>query len=563
MDQINRNWVYRACDELPFMPYDKAKTVYSTALHADPIDYWVISQLGLHDRFFFLTCILGRKDANRPWIYDRCREVEAEPDGCLDLWAREHYKSTVITFAGSLQEIAKGSDRYPELFGDKRDYDMTIGIFSHTRPIAKAFLNQIKLECENNPNLSILYPDIFWKNPKKEAPIWSLDNGIICKRKGNPKEATVEAWGLVDGQPTSKHFRLMIYDDVVTRESVTTPDQIIKTTEAWELSRNLSAQTEDDSPRRTWTIGTRYNFADTYAEMLKRKVWKARIYPATDNGTISGKPVLLSQADWDNKVKESSVSTIACQQLLNPIAGSEQEFKPEWLRPWEVRPETLNVAILVDPASSKHKESCNTAMPVIGIDAHFNKYLLDGFCHKMNLTERWENLRNLRNKWLRQPGVQVVMVGYEKYGMQADIEHFQMMMQLEKVSFPIQEVSWTRDHINAKDDRIRRLIPDHQNWRFFYPWEPDKAKNETDTKQMRELIDRGKGYLCAKPIRQKNEDGKIYNLFHYLVQSEYLFFPATTHKDLMDAMSRIYDLDINPPQAVKEGDTLPVYAGEP
>ena len=33
--------------------------------------------------------------------------------------------------------------------------------------------------------------------------MWSLDGGLVVKRKSNPKEATVEAWGLVDSQPTS------------------------------------------------------------------------------------------------------------------------------------------------------------------------------------------------------------------------------------------------------------------------------------------------------------------------------------------------------------------------
>jgi hypothetical protein len=70
---------------------------------------------------------------------------------------------------------------------------------------------------------------------------WSEDKGITVKRKSNPKESTIEAHGLVGGQPTSKHFSLLVYDDVVTLESVTSPEMIQKTTDAWAISLNLGA----------------------------------------------------------------------------------------------------------------------------------------------------------------------------------------------------------------------------------------------------------------------------------------------------------------------------------
>ena len=140
---------------------------------------------GGRDRYYLLVSILGRTDALHPWLYARCREVEADPDGYLDLWARGHYKSTIDTFAGLIQEILK-------------DQEITIGIFAHTRPIAKAFLIQIKLELETNRRLKLLYPDVLYADPKKESPAWS-ENGITVKRKGNPKERTIEAWGVVRG----------------------------------------------------------------------------------------------------------------------------------------------------------------------------------------------------------------------------------------------------------------------------------------------------------------------------------------------------------------------------
>ena len=194
-----------------------------------------LAALGRFDLFFLLWRLLRRSDVDRDWIFDRIREFEEKSDGFLDLWAREHYKSTIITFGATIQEILI-------------DPEITIGIFSHTRPIAKAFLRQIKLEFEGNELLKEVYPDVLWQFPRRDAPKWSEDEGIIVRRKSNPKESTVEAFGMVDGQPSSRHYRLVVYDDVVTRESVTTPDMIQKTTDAWELSLNLTASMHSDEP---------------------------------------------------------------------------------------------------------------------------------------------------------------------------------------------------------------------------------------------------------------------------------------------------------------------------
>ena len=52
-----------------------------------------------------------------------------------------------------------------------------------------------------------------------------FDIGLTCSFLG---AALGEAHGLVDGQPTSRHFRLRVYNDVVVPESVYTPEQIQK-----------------------------------------------------------------------------------------------------------------------------------------------------------------------------------------------------------------------------------------------------------------------------------------------------------------------------------------------
>ncbi len=144
------------------------------------------------DLYFLLRYVMGRKDVEHPWLIARIREVQNAPDGYIDLWARYHYKSTIITFALNIQDVlaSHGEDPLPKWNG----LEPTICIFSHTRPIAKAFLRQIRDELQNNQVLKELFPDVLYERPDRDSPRWSEDNGLLVKRKTTPREATFEAW---------------------------------------------------------------------------------------------------------------------------------------------------------------------------------------------------------------------------------------------------------------------------------------------------------------------------------------------------------------------------------
>ena len=517
------------------------------ALHLCPfdgiLDLWeayeqkygspVRRDLGLVDRYYLLVVLLHRPDALHPWLYERMREVESDPDGYLDLWAREHYKSTVITFAGIIQEIL-------------RDPEITIVIFSHTKPVARKFLLQIKQELETNIELVETYPDVLYADPRKQSPKWSEEKGIVVKRRSNPKEATLEAHGLIDGQPTGGHWTLRVYDDVVTPESVSTPEQVAKATAAWELSDNLGARSPGVDKARAWHVGTRYSFADTYQDILDRKALKPRIYPATDNGLPDGVPVLLTQAAWEDKKVTQGPSTIACQMLQNPAAGKEAMFNKEWLSFRDIRPSTLNVYIICDPASSKKKDSDNTAFAVVGVDASFNLWLLDGYRHKMNLRERWQALKGLRRKWMAQPGVQMVKCGYEKYGMQSDLEYFELEMERDGEAFEIVEVNWVSEGLQSKTDRVQRLVPFFLQRRFHMAMvcmrEVDGKMCPYETANQIKAKESGYGFRVFTPVKQRDQDGNLYSLNKGFLD-EYLFFPFSSKKDLIDAVSRIFDME--------------------
>ena len=513
-----------------------------------------LAYLGAVDRFYLLTNILQRYDALHPWLYDRTREVEDDPDGYLDLWAREHYKSTIITYAGAIQEIIN-------------DPEVTIGIFSHTQGIAKKFVGQIKREFEANIHVRALYPEICWIRPKSEAPVWS-ESAFTVRRKTNPKEATVEGWGVVDGQPTSKHFKLLNYDDIVTIENITTPEQVKKTTTAWELSTNLGAE-----EGRMWMVGTRYSYGDTYGDLISREVVRVRKYPATHNGKLEGKPVFMSEEGWETKKKRQR-STVAAQMLQDPLSGKDRMFEPEWFKPWYVRPSRLNIYILADPSRGRTAKSDNTAIAVIGIDVNGNKYLVDGFRHRMKLSQRWDHLKHLYQKWSRMPGVNFVKVGYERYGQQSDDEYFDERMKAEKISFAIHELAWPREGGQSKRDRVERLQPDIQYGSFRFPalvqangapslWRLDPEQGAIVFEQPRgelkvitEAKARGQGHLAAVPLMRKNENGEIYDLTRDLME-ELAYFPFGTRDDLCDAASRIYDIEANPAITGDEVPELP------
>jgi len=516
--------------------YDSVVKAYAEC-HRDPnIDDNFIRTLAQCDRFYLGVFICNRHDMLHPWIYERCREVERNKDNHLDLWARFHYKSTIITFLGCVQEILC-------------DPDITIGILSYSAKQAKPFLRQIMQEFEGNEKLQELFPDILWKNPKHQAPKWAENEGICVNRFANPKEQTVEAHGLVDGQPTGRHFSLIIYDDVVVQEAIGTPDQIKKTTTQWELSLNLGST---HNPRYQYA-GTRYAYGDTYGTILQRAAVKPRVHPATYNGQMDGEPVFLAQSRWEEIKKTTSTYTVACQQLLNPIVGSDVSFKQEWWNEWEVRPYTLNVYIMVDPAHSKKKESNRTAFAVVGVDANFNKYLLDGACHRMTLSEKWTTLKRLREKWKRAPGVREVKVGYERYGAQSDIDHFKAMMANDGSNFPIYELNWVGGGgSQSKKDRIQRLEPDLKDGSFFFPYPTD---DKMLTSYQQDFIERKQSFLVSKKIICIDEEKKTYDLTKWMKDNEYNLFP-TIHPDFLDALSRIYDMDPMPPRIANRGRSL-------
>jgi phage terminase large subunit-like protein len=146
-------------------------------------------------------------------------------------------------------------------------------------------------------------------------------------------------------------------------------------------------------------------------------------------------------------------------------------------------------------------------MWVVGLGPDRNYYILDGVRDRLNLTERAAHLFRLHRLYLP------TSVGYEKYGQQADIEHIKSRMNAEAYHFNIVPLGGPM----PKNDRIRRLVPLFETGRIYFPYRllrPD----------------------CEGGTRDLTDD---------FLSEEYLTFPVSAHDDMLDALARIVEPELN------------------
>ena len=304
--------------------------------------------------------------------------------------------------------------------------------------------------------------------------------------------------------------------------------------------------------------------------MLPVMIDNSQAYPAEYTHGIPIPHGLPDGPLWEAKHTVEQINVLkrdgkvyAAQYGQNPRFNENEAFPPQNFKHYEVRPRTLSIGIIVDPSKGATAKSDRTAIAVIGIDSNANRFLLDGACHRMSLSERWEMLRNIWKRWYRMPGVVMTSVGYEQYGMQSDIAYIQERQELEGVHFPIQEVNWPRQGSHSKNSRIQRLEPYVKGSQFFLPatvyraedggecfWEGTSAGFVTRrayglTSAQKRMKDAGEPWRIAETLKRYDENRNIYDVTWTLL-NELKDFPSATYDDLSDVVSRIEDLDIIP-----------------
>jgi len=319
----------------------------------------------------------------------------------------------------------------------------------------------------------------------------------------------------------------LIVDDPV--DPINALSEAVRETANMWHDQTLISRQNDKKKSSITIVMQRLHTKDLTGHLLEQGGWEHLKLPSYFN-----KKTIIQIGDWKHTAEEGEylhkeregkeemkqleremgAYAYAGQYMQEPVPVGGGEFKAEWVQYYhgKLSVKSMNIYILVDPANEKKKESDYTALMVVGLNNDKNYYLLDIVRDKMNPTERVNELFRLHEKWNYLSG-KPPKVGYEKYGMMTDTHFIKLKQKTDGYHFPLVELGGKM----SKNDRIRQLIPLMETERLFFP----------------------------PFIEYTDYSGKEYDLVEQLIKGEMLTFPVGMHPDMLDALARIVDPDLN------------------
>ena len=395
----------------------------------------------------------------------------------LFMLPRKHLKTTEITITGSIQKILKNPN-------------IRILIVNAVWEKARSMLTEIKTHLEKNQVLNEIYGSFVGDR-------WTADYITIKQRKKIVKEATITTAGLEKAE-TSAHYDLIILDDLVTPENITSREQIDKVIEAYKYYLDLI---EEDG--EIWVLGTRYDFMDLYGWLLKYHQDSFKEAIMVRKALEHGKPIFPQKFTTEGllqKRKDQGEAHFSCQYFNEPIAEEDQLFKPEDLRFYtdaemhELLPH-LDLYLTIDPATSTKKKSCFTAYLLMGKDYRNLWYIIEAMQVRQKPNETIDTIFDFVTGY---PNLK--LIGIEEVAYQEALRHF------------------LTDEMRRRDQYFNVV-----------PLKPKMRSKEERIKGLQPRIRTHSVFMSAQ---------------HTELEYQFLHYPKCEFIDLLDALA--YQLDLAP-----------------
>jgi len=260
----------------------------------------------------------------------------------LLLLPRGHLKTSILSVGKTIQDLIK-------------DYNQSILLTSAVWGNARSFLSEIKEYLDSKSRLPYLFGEF-------KSHRWNTEEIIINQRTQANKTPTIDTAG-IDKVLTSQHYKRIRADDLVSRENITTRDQIIKVINHF---KDLVKLLEPDGQMEI--IGTRWHDADLYSHIIKelmRSELKGDAFvflkrEAIEKGEVIF-PKKFTKEGLDNIKAQIGSYEYACNYNNEPISPDNQHFKPP-IRYWTNLDEKSNHYGAFDPATSEDKKACDAVI---------------------------------------------------------------------------------------------------------------------------------------------------------------------------------------------------------
>jgi predicted phage terminase large subunit-like protein len=338
-------------------------------------------------------------------VHERMAEAALNPRS-LVLAPRGFGKSTLLSVARSITEIV-------------RNPDVRILLVSNVQAQAEAFVREIRSHLEQNHLLRGIYGDFTGSK-------WNEGEFIVSCRKKILKEPTMLAAG-VGGAIISRHFDLIICDDIVDEENARTQAQREKL-RVWFFKVLLPCLEPDG---RLCIVGTRYHYRDLYGLLIESGfISAAAIIRAINEQGESSWPERFPIEKLEQIRREAGTVIFNAQYQNDTEAMKGAVFKEEWLKFYDSPPESLRVYQGIDLSIAQTDNADFFAVVTIGVDAARNIYVLD--CYQARMTFRQQTAAILR-KFLRFDPLKVAIESNAYQAAQADTLREMGIMRLTKV----------------------------------------------------------------------------------------------------------------------------------
>lgn len=412
--------------------------------HELGLDALILNKQWAHaDFWFFLQEVLGVKQLNRKFHGEMADFMTTADERKLILAPRGHLKSTLCTVYYALWRIC-------------RNPNIRILIANYKLSLAQSLLFQIRNEILGNESIQNYYHNIL---PDMKKAKWN-ESQITVNRTTNLKEATIEVAG-VGAEITGRHYDLIICDDVVGPENITTKEQLDKTLQWYNQLEFLL-----DPGGNQVMVGTRWHYDDLYGhiqehlsdsfKVFKRGIWDEAGEPIWPE-KFTKQMVVDLKARIEKDPKQGPALFVA-QYMNEVIDEATAVFQRKFAKPYEEHelPEDIAITMTVDPAISDRESADFSAITVRAVDKDNTWWLLEAFAKRgmspMDLIEKvFEIYLKWKSKGMEPDGVGIEYVAYQK-ALQFILND---EMRKRNIWMPMYEL---KNHRNSKEFRIKGAL---------------------------------------------------------------------------------------------------------